>query len=99
MLSRNSAKRKCERVGGSMAKELRMAETSRQHTNGEITVTWRPGLCQHSHNCWTQLRVVFDPRNRPWINIQGATSEQIVAQVSKCPSGALQWHPVIKPLP
>lgn len=59
------------------------------YTNGEITVVWKPSLCTHSRRCWTGLPEVFDPRKRPWINAEGAGTEEIEAQVQKCPSGAL----------
>jgi uncharacterized Fe-S cluster protein YjdI len=67
-----------------------MGETH-QYTNGEMTVVWKPEICQHSKNCWRGLIQVFDPRERPWINMNGARTEQIIEQVKKCPSGALSY--------
>ncbi len=64
-------------------------EQDKHYSNGEITVVWKPTLCQHSTKCWRGLLPVFDPRKRPWVNMQGAPSEQIRAQVAQCPSGAL----------
>jgi len=32
---------------------------------------------------------VFNPEARPWVNINGATSEEIENQVKQCPSAAL----------
>ena len=63
----------------------------KQYTNGEITVIWKPDLCIHSTNCWRGLNAVFDPKKRPWINLEAATSEAIIAQVEQCPSGALSY--------
>jgi len=63
--------------------------TQKKYSNEEISVIWKPGLCQHSTNCWKGLINVFDPRKKPWINIDGDTSERIIEQVKKCPSGAL----------
>jgi uncharacterized Fe-S cluster protein YjdI len=65
--------------------------TQKNYTNGEITVVWKPDLCIHSTNCVTGLGEVFNPQARPWVNMQGATNEQIKAQVEKCPSGALSY--------
>jgi len=62
-----------------------------KHTNGEITVVWKPDICQHSTLCWKGLIKVFDPRKKPWINMDGATTERIIEQVNKCPSGALSY--------
>lgn len=39
--------------------------------------------------CARGLPDVFDPRKRPWVNIDGAGTDTIVAQVARCPSGAL----------
>lgn len=61
----------------------------KDYTNGDITVRWRPDKCIHSKKCWKELSSVFQPRNKPWINMEGANSAAISAQVSKCPSGAL----------
>jgi uncharacterized Fe-S cluster protein YjdI len=33
--------------------------------------------------------MVFDPRKKPWVNVEGASKDEIAAQVRKCPSGAL----------
>ena len=62
---------------------------AKEYTNGEVTVLWKPDLCIHSENCVKGLPGVFDPNARPWINVNGASSEEIIAQVAKCPSGAL----------
>lgn len=70
-----------------------MYTEGKKYTNGEITVTWKPDRCTHSKECWKNLRNVFDPVKRPWINMQGDTSEKIMAQVEKCPSGALSCTP------
>ena len=63
--------------------------TQKNYTNGEVTVIWKPDLCTHSANCVNGLGEVFNPQARPWVNMQGAASERIIAQVEKCPSGAL----------
>lgn len=69
-----------------------MSETIKKYTNGEVTVIWKPDVCIHSRLCWTQLGEVFDPRKRPWINMEGADTARIIDQVSKCPSGALSYY-------
>jgi uncharacterized Fe-S cluster protein YjdI len=63
----------------------------KKYDNGEVTVIWKPDLCIHSANCVRGLPGVFNNKARPWIDINGADTESIVAQVKKCPSGALSF--------
>ncbi len=65
--------------------------TQKKYTNGDITITWKPGVCQHSTLCWKGLLQVFNPQKRPWVDMDGASTEQIIEQVGKCPSGALSY--------
>ncbi len=57
--------------------------THKEHhyTNGEVIVIWKPDQCIHSTFCWRQLHNVFDPGKRPWINMEGGTTQQIIDQV------------------
>jgi uncharacterized Fe-S cluster protein YjdI/CDGSH-type Zn-finger protein len=64
---------------------------SHDYTNGEVTVIWKPHHCIHSTFCWKQLRSVFDPGQKPWIKMDGASTQAIIDQVRKCPSGALSY--------
>ena len=71
-----------------------MRDITKHYTNGEVTIVWKSGLCQHSTVCWkgeNSLREVFDPMEKPWIKPEGATTEQIIQQVKLCPSGALSF--------
>ena len=64
----------------------------KEYSNGELTIVWKPGLCQHAAFCGGELPSVFRPRERPWIDPMGATTEQIIKQVERCPSGAMTYH-------
>ena len=66
-----------------------MKDIIKKYTNGEVTIIWQPSKCQHSGICFGGLLKVFNPDKRPWINMNNATSEEMIRQVSKCPSGAL----------
>lgn len=68
-----------------------MNEIVKKYTNGEVTIVWQPAKCIHSTICFRELPEVFDPNKRPWINATGASTERIVAQVRRCPSGALSF--------
>ncbi|MEO5562356.1 MAG: (4Fe-4S)-binding protein, partial [Chitinophagaceae bacterium] len=61
------------------------------YKNDDVTVVWKPKVCIHSTLCWKELLEVFNPRERPWIKMDGASTERIIEQVRKCPSGALSY--------
>jgi uncharacterized Fe-S cluster protein YjdI len=69
-----------------------MADTTKEYSNGEVTIVWKPEVCIHSAFCVGGLPSVFNNKARPWINAQGANTDEIKAQVSKCPSGALTYY-------
>ena len=69
-----------------------MKDITKKYTNGEVTIVWKPGECIHSTLCFKGLGDVFDPRKRPWITPEGASTEKIIQQVNKCPSGALSYY-------
>ena len=62
-----------------------------EYTNGELTIIWQPGLCQHSGICVKTLPKVYNPQERPWVKIENATTEELIAQIKQCPSGALSY--------
>ncbi len=68
-----------------------MPKESIKYSNGEVTVVWKPKTCIHSTFCWKGLIEVFDPREKPWIKMERATTERIIDQVKKCPSAALSY--------
>ena len=69
-----------------------MKQITKKYSNGEVTVVWKPDTCIHSAICFKGLSGVFDPRKRPWITLEGATTNEIIEQVKKCPSGALSFY-------
>ncbi len=66
-------------------------EIIKEYSNEDLTVIWKPNTCIHAKKCWKGLIQVFNPQNRPWINMSGASSERIKKQVEACPSGALSY--------
>ncbi len=67
-------------------------EIIKEYSNEDITVVWKPKSCIHSKKCWKELLQVFDPRKRPWVNMEGASTAKIKKQIEACPSGALSYR-------
>ena len=68
-----------------------MDKTDRKYSNGEITVFWQPKKCIHATTCYRELIDVFNPRKRPWVNMDGASTEEIIRVVKLCPTQALAY--------
>lgn len=69
-----------------------MKDITKKYTNGEVTIVWKPSLCIHSAICFNGLGDVFHPQQLPWITPEHSTTNRIVAQIKKCPSGALSYY-------
>ena len=65
---------------------------TKEYSNGEVTVVWKPDACIHSGICVKGLGDVFQPKERPWIKIDAAPTDALVNQVKACPSGALSYY-------
>ncbi|MBT8232394.1 MAG: (4Fe-4S)-binding protein [Saprospiraceae bacterium] len=68
------------------------SDIKKEYTNGEITIVWKPNKCIHAGECVRSLPNVYKPKEKPWIQMENATSEELKAQVNKCPSGALSFY-------
>lgn len=65
---------------------------NKEYHKDDLTITWEPEKCIHSKLCWQELHAVFKPLKRPWVNTDGASQEEIINQINKCPSGALGYY-------
>ncbi len=61
-------------------------------SNKDITVTFEPCICIHAERCARELSDVFRSSVIPWIDLDGASTKQIIKQIKKCPSGALKFY-------
>jgi len=68
-----------------------MSQKTFKYSNNDIIVIWQPDICIHSTKCWRELIPVFNPKEKPWIKMDGADTERIIEQVKRCPSGALSY--------
>lgn len=69
-----------------------MAGLKKKYTKDNLTVIWQPESCIHSTECFKGLPEVFNPANKPWVNINADSVDRIKNQVDKCPSGALSYE-------
>lgn len=63
-----------------------------EYPNGEITVIWKPEMCEHAGVCVKMLPNVYRPKERPWVKLELATTEELIDQIDQCPSGALSYR-------
>jgi len=68
-----------------------MNELIKEYKNEDITVIWYPAKCTQSQCCFKALAQVFDPSKRPWIQLENATTNEIIKTIENCPSGALSY--------
>lgn len=66
-------------------------EIVKKYSNGELTVVWKPNKCIHAGECVKALPQVYNPKEKPWIKAENASTEELKAQINKCPSGALSY--------
>jgi len=64
----------------------------KEYKKEDLTVVWDSKKCIHSAICAKGLPSVFKPKDRPWVQTENASKEEIKEVVSKCPSGALSFY-------
>lgn len=60
-----------------------------EYSSGGFTIKWDSKKCIHSEVCIKSLPEVFNVKNKPWVNADGASTDKIKETVGNCPSGAL----------
>jgi len=75
--------------------DRKLADPGRDHRTSyagkQVTIHDNRALCAHAGFCTDGLKAVFRMKQEPWIDADGASVEEIVATVKKCPSGALSY--------
>jgi uncharacterized Fe-S cluster protein YjdI len=64
----------------------------KEYSNGELTVVWQAEKCRHAGVCVATLPKVYNPKAKPWIVAENATTQELKDQIGKCPSGALSYY-------
>lgn len=69
-----------------------MSDDFKSYSNDVIEVLYSRTRCTHAAECVKRLRPVFNVRQRPWINVDNGSVEDIIDAVNLCPSGALKYN-------
>jgi CDGSH-type Zn-finger protein/uncharacterized Fe-S cluster protein YjdI len=69
-----------------------MSDKLHAFRNDAITVTWSSTRCVHAAACVAGLPRVFRPGEKPWIQPDAATADQLAEVVQRCPTGALHFE-------
>lgn len=77
-----------------MKKGDKIKKAEIKYSNDDINIVWRPHLCTHSGFCVRLLPNVYKPKERPWITIENALTEDLKRQINKCPSKALTYEEI-----
>jgi CDGSH-type Zn-finger protein len=57
----------------------------------QVTIFDNRGICQHSGLCTDRLSTVFHAGSEPFVTPGGGRSDEVIAAVRSCPSGALSY--------
>lgn len=68
-----------------------MKDVTKHYSNDDLTIAWKPAKCIHAGECVKALPNVYKPDEKPWIQIENATTEELKNQIKKCPTGALSY--------
>jgi uncharacterized Fe-S cluster protein YjdI len=77
---------------GEVQQERKRPGVERVYRNEQMAVLWEPGLCIHAGYCFGGLPQVFKPKDRPWVDVNAASPDEIAATVMRCPTGALHFE-------
>lgn len=63
----------------------------RRYDSDGIEVQYELSRCIHAAECVRRLNQVFNSEQRPWIQPQNASADEIATTISHCPTGALHY--------
>ena len=62
------------------------------YSSDAIDVSFDPAKCIHAARCVAGSPEVFLPGERPWVQPQNASADEIAKTVAECPTGALRYE-------
>lgn len=65
---------------------------SRSYESPDLFIDWEPDRCIHVAACLATAPGVFDVKRRPWIEPANGSTEEIIAAIEACPTGALGYR-------
>lgn len=71
-------------------------EIIKEYTHGDLTIIWKPKTCIHAAECVKRLPEVYRPNEKPWIQMENASNDDLIEQIKACPSGALAYKLAIE---
>ena len=63
----------------------------KNYQKNSLIIHWDSKKCIHAAECVKNARNVFKPKEKPWVQAQNGTEEEITKAIDKCPSGALVY--------
>lgn len=69
-----------------------MEEDVHRYYGENIEVSFDANRCIHVQECVNGLPDVFDPEERPWIDLEEVDPDEVADVVRRCPTGALHYE-------
>ena len=63
----------------------------KEYKTKDLTIIWQPEKCTHAGICVRTFPKVFNLQTRPWFQPDNAPTEELIATIEDCPSGALTY--------
>lgn len=75
----------------SAAADVASKDKINSYEGAGVTVFYNRLLCSHAGECVRRAANIFDPKQRPWIQPDNGSVNEVREVVEACPSGALRW--------
>jgi len=62
------------------------------YTGKDVEITYEVERCIHAAECANGLPGVFNPSNKPWVDPDDATVDEVAEVIHRCPTGALKYR-------